>query len=101
MIIEKIWTGNAYRNFNYLIVCPDTGETLAIDPLDHQQCLNIANENNWKITQILNTHDHWDHIGGNKAIVNATSAKIIAHANAKDQISSSIATCGSNNEIDE
>ena len=86
MIIEKIWTGNAYRNFNYLIVCPDTGETLAIDPLDHQQCLNIANENNWKITQILNTHDHWDHIGGNKAIVNATSAKIIAHANAKDQI---------------
>ncbi|MFP6706421.1 MAG: hydroxyacylglutathione hydrolase, partial [Alphaproteobacteria bacterium] len=26
MIIEQIWTGNAYRNFNYLIVCPETGE---------------------------------------------------------------------------
>ena len=86
MIIKKIWTGNAYRNFNYLIVCPDNGEALAIDPLDHKQCLNIANENNWKITQILNTHDHWDHIGGNKAIVDATSAKIIAHANANDLI---------------
>ena len=58
MIIEKIWTGNAYRNFNYLIVCPDTGEALAIDPLDHQKCLNIANDNHWDITQILNTHDH-------------------------------------------
>ena len=86
MIIEKIWTANAYRNFNYLIVCPESGEALAIDPLDHQQCLNIANKNQWDITQILNTHEHWDHIGGNDNIVNATSAKIIAHKNAKDQI---------------
>lgn len=86
MIIKKIWTGNAYRNFNYLIVCPDTGEALAIDPLDHQQCLSIANKNHWIITQILNTHDHWDHIGGNKEVTDATSAKIIAHENAKDLI---------------
>jgi len=86
MIVEKIWTANAYRNFNYLIVCPESGEALAIDPLDHQQCLDIANKNQWDITQILNTHEHWDHIGGNENIVNATSAKIIAHKNAKDQI---------------
>ena len=32
MFVERIWTGNAYRNFNYLIVCPDSGEALAIDP---------------------------------------------------------------------
>ena len=30
MIVEQIWTGNAYRNFNYLIVCPQTGEALAV-----------------------------------------------------------------------
>ena len=34
MIVEQIWTGNAYRNFNYLVACPETGEALAIDPLD-------------------------------------------------------------------
>ena len=39
MIVERIWTGNAYRNFNYLIACPETGEALAIDPLDHGKCL--------------------------------------------------------------
>jgi hypothetical protein len=22
MIVERIWTGNAYRNYNYLIACP-------------------------------------------------------------------------------
>jgi hydroxyacylglutathione hydrolase len=33
MIVECIRTGNAYRNFNYLIACPETGEALAIDAL--------------------------------------------------------------------
>ena len=37
MIVEQIWTANAYRNFNYLIACPETGEALAIDPLDHEK----------------------------------------------------------------
>ena len=36
MIVERIWTGNAYRNYNYLIACPQSGEALAIDPLDHE-----------------------------------------------------------------
>jgi len=39
MIVEQIWTANAYRNFNYLIACPETGEALAIDPLDHEKFL--------------------------------------------------------------
>ena len=86
MIVEQIWTGNAYRNFNYLIVCPDSGEAMAVDPLDHEKCLGVAKRNGWQITQILNTHEHGDHIGGNDAVVAATGAKILAHANAKDKI---------------
>lgn len=86
MIVEQIWTGNAYRNFNYLIACPDTGEAMAVDPLDHEKCLAVAKRNGWRITQILNTHEHGDHIGGNDAMVAATGAKILAHANAKSKI---------------
>ena len=74
MIVEQIWTGNAYRNFNYLIVCPESGEALAVDPLDSERCLAAANANGWQITQILNTHEHHDHIGGNQAVVDATGA---------------------------
>ena len=82
MIVEQIWTGNAYRNFNYLIACPETGEALAIDPLDYPKCLAAAQEHGWTITQILNTHEHGDHTGGNTGLVKATGAKIIAHQNA-------------------
>ena len=86
MIVEQIWTGNSFRNFNYLIACPETGDALAIDPLDFNKCLAAAEKNGWSITQILNTHEHGDHTGGNKGMVAATGAKIIAHANAKDRI---------------
>jgi hydroxyacylglutathione hydrolase len=79
VIVERIWTGNAYRNFNYLIACPETGEALAIDPLDHEKTLATAKVKGWRITQILNTHEHHDHTGGNDAVVAATGAKVIAH----------------------
>jgi len=86
MIVEQIWTGNAYRNFNYLIACEETGEALAIDPLDHAKCLARAKARGWTITQILNTHEHGDHTGGNAAMVKATGAKLLAHHNAKARI---------------
>ena len=65
--VERVWTGNAYRNYNYLIACPDTGEALAIDPLDSEKTLATARVKGWQITQVLNTHEHHDHIGGNAA----------------------------------
>ena len=86
MIVEQIWTNNNFRNFNYLIVCPETGEALAVDPLEFGRCLDAAKDKGWEITQILNTHHHHDHTGGNGGMVEATGAKILANANAKDDI---------------
>ena len=86
MIVEQIFTDNAYRNFNYLIACPESGEALAIDPLESQLCLDRAKAKGWEITQVLNTHEHRDHTGGNAAVIAATGAKLLAHAGAKDTI---------------
>ena len=86
MLVERIWTGNAYRNFNYLIACPETGEALAIDPLDSEKCMSMARVRGWQITQLLNTHEHSDHTGGNAAVVAATGAKVIAHHKAGSRI---------------
>ena len=86
MIVEQIWTANAWRNFNYLVACPESGEALAVDPLDHEKCLAKAQSMGWEITQILNTHEHGDHTGGNAPMVAATGARIIAHTNAQASI---------------
>lgn len=83
MIVEQIWIANSLRNFHYLIACPETGEALAIDPLDHQRCLERAKQHGFQITQILNTHEHGDHTGGNEPLRAATGAKLLAHAKAK------------------
>jgi hydroxyacylglutathione hydrolase len=86
VIVEQIWTANAYRNFNYLIACPESGEAMAIDPLDHKKCLAKAHEMGWQITQVLNTHEHGDHTGGNSEVIAATGARLLAHRNARDKI---------------
>ena len=86
MIVEQIWTANQWRNFNYLIACAETGEALAIDPLDHARCLARAKARGWTITQVLNTHEHRDHTGGNAALIEATGAKLLAHHEAGARI---------------
>ncbi|MBQ61075.1 MAG: hydroxyacylglutathione hydrolase [Gammaproteobacteria bacterium] len=86
MIVERIWTGNAYRNYHYLVVCSESGEALAIDPMDHEKCLAAAKDKGWEITQVLNTHEHGDHIAGNAQMIAATGAKLLAHENATSSI---------------
>lgn len=86
MLIERVWAGNRGRNFHYLIACRDTGEALAVDPLNAEACLRRARELGWSIRQIFNTHEHPDHTGGNAAMVAATGAPVLAHAAAAQRI---------------
>ncbi len=65
-------------NYGFLLHDPDSGETVAIDTPDGAEYLKQAEAKGWRITQIWNTHWHPDHAGGNKAIVAATGAQVIA-----------------------
>ena len=85
-LIERIWSGNSYRNFHYLIACASTGEALAVDPLEWRLCLDAARARGWTITQIVNTHEHGDHTGGNAGLVAHTRARVLAHAAAAARI---------------
>ena len=75
MLLERIWSGNSLRNFHYLIACPRTGEALAVDPLEWRLCLSAAARHGWEITQILNTHEHTDHTGGNAGLAARSSRR--------------------------
>ncbi|MEN9706173.1 MAG: hypothetical protein RLZZ393_2052 [Pseudomonadota bacterium] len=86
MLIERIWPDNRLRNFHYLVACGETGEALAIDPLDWNLVHDAARAKGWTITQIVSTHEHADHTAGNAALKEATGAHVMAHAGAASKI---------------
>lgn len=86
MHIERIWPDSRLRNYHYLVVCEETGDALAIDPLDADLVLATAQRHGWHISQIFNSHHHHDHIGGNERLRAATGARVLAHAGAASQI---------------
>lgn len=73
------------RNFCYLVGDVESGQAVAIDPgFDAEKFAAIATEKNLKITQILITHEHNDHMEQAGALARLTGAAI--HAGAADQV---------------
>ncbi len=77
---------NPLRNYNYFIVCENTNEALLIDPFDAKVCLDIARQNQWSITKVINTHEHLDHTQGNQEVIESTGASLFAHYNGQGKI---------------
>jgi hydroxyacylglutathione hydrolase len=70
-------------NYVWLIHNAEIGETAVVDPSVADPVLEAAAARGWRLTQILNTHWHPDHTGGNQGIQAATGAPIIAPAEAE------------------
>ena len=52
-------------NYGFLIHEPDSGATGTIDTPDAAAINRALQKNGWTLTHILNTHHHFDHVGGN------------------------------------
>ena len=63
-------------NYVWLIRDEGSAETAAVDPSVGPPVLEAAAQRGWQITQVLNTHWHPDHTGGNQAIHEATGAPV-------------------------
>ena len=70
-------------NYVWLIHDSASGETAAVDPSVADPVLDAASARGWRLTQVLNTHWHPDHTGGNQAIQAATGCTITAPAEAE------------------
>ena len=70
-------------NYVWLLHDNASGETAAVDPSVAEPVLEAAAAKGWRLTQVLNTHWHPDHTGGNAGIQAGTGAHITAPAEAE------------------
>ncbi len=80
MIINNLTVGPIMANC-FIVGCENTREAAVIDPGDEPDkiLLTLAGLK-LKVKYIINTHGHFDHVGGNKKMKDATGADILIHS---------------------
>lgn len=79
MILKSMEAGPLQVNC-YIIGNKETKEAMVVDPGgDAQRIYDYLQSEGLTCTMIVNTHTHWDHIGGNAELKKLTNAKIITH----------------------
>ena len=73
-------------NYSYLIIDEINKNACVVDPGESIPIINFIENNNIKLKYILNTHHHYDHIGGNLELKKKYGSKIVAFKNDKDRI---------------
>jgi hydroxyacylglutathione hydrolase len=64
-------------NYLWLVREPESGAVAVVDPAEAAPIERALAERNWRLTHILNTHHHGDHVGGNLALKAATGCTIV------------------------
>lgn len=68
---------------SYFIASRDTRDAVVIDPqYDIEPYLDLAKERDYRITQVIDTHLHADHVSGNRRLASATGARLYLHESA-------------------
>jgi len=79
MVLIRLIVGPLQVNC-FILADEKTKEAVVIDPGDDAQTiLKIIKEKDLKIKYVVNTHAHFDHVGANKAIKEATGAELLLH----------------------
>ena len=73
-------------NYSYLIIDEDKNIACVIDPSEADPIIQYLENNNIKLKVILNTHHHYDHVGGNKKLKEKYGASIIGYVGDKERI---------------
>ncbi len=79
MIVKMLPVGPIQANC-YVLGCEKTGKGVVIDPGDEvNRIMKVLELEGVELEYILNTHGHFDHVGGNAGLKRATGAKLAIH----------------------
>ncbi len=79
MLILRLVVGPLQVNC-FIVADEKTKEALVIDPGDDAaDILKLIKDKGLKVKYIVNTHGHFDHVGANKAVKEATGAELLIH----------------------
>ncbi|MEE9418032.1 MAG: MBL fold metallo-hydrolase [Desulfatiglandaceae bacterium] len=79
MIVRMLETGPLMVNC-FIVGDETTKEAAVFDPGGNvDQIIKVLSDDNLKVKYIINTHTHWDHVGGNQELQDATGAPILTH----------------------
>lgn len=85
-VFEQVPVGGD-RNFSYLIGDRSDGAAVLVDPVySPETMVDRARQQSLKVTHILNTHGHGDHINGNNQARELTGAAVVAHQSASHPV---------------
>ena len=73
-------------NYSYLIIDETNRNACVIDPSEATPIINFIEKNNINLKYILNTHHHYDHVGGNIELKKKYNSNIVGFKNDKDRI---------------
>ena len=73
-------------NFSYLIIDEENNSACVIDPSEANPIIDRVEKLKLNLKFILNTHHHFDHIGGNKDLKKKYNLKIIGFEKDKNRI---------------
>ncbi|WCL51150.1 hydroxyacylglutathione hydrolase [Leptospira sp. GIMC2001] len=99
MDVVQLYTNSSLRNFTYLIIDAKSKLAICIDPHFPEQILGYLESNNLSLHAIINTHEHNDHICGNKGLFEYTKEGIWTHPFARSKIPNSIRSLNANEVI--
>ena len=73
-------------NYSYLLHDEVSNTIAIIDPSEFTPCDKIINKNFKKLDFILNTHHHYDHVGGNEELKNKYNSTVLGFEKDKNRI---------------
>ena len=73
-------------NYSYIIIDEKDSTACVVDPGESNPVINFIDKNKINLKYILNTHHHYDHVGGNMELKKRYNCKVIGYEGDKNRI---------------